>query len=280
MDSRWLEENRRLESRVREMADRDTLSHAIIFTGDGDLAAAARFTAMAMECVGSHSPCGQCGPCRKVAEDIHPDVITVRDPEHKNLSLEVVRGVRTDASVVPNEGRRKIYIFPDCALLEPRAQDVLLKVLEDGPPRAAFLLCAANLGQLLPTIRSRCETWQVAGAEQSAGEDSRAEELWQLLLRRDSAGVAAFFTALEQSKMKREELQALTGRLRRRAVDALAAEALGREDGGACSALGRRRLAETADLLGKAQSQLRFNLGVGHVCGALAVELTGLWERK
>ena len=274
MDSHWLEE------RIREMAEKDSLGHAVILTGDGDLPAAARFIAMAMECAGAHPPCGQCGPCHKVTEDIHPDVVTVRDPEHKNLSLEVVRWVRSDASVVPNEGRRKIYIFPDCALLEPRAQNVLLKVLEDGPPRAAFLLCAPNLGQLLPTIRSRCETWQVSGQARSAGEDGRAEELWRLLLRRDRVGVTAFFTGLEQSKVKREELQTLAGLLRRRAVDALAAEALGREDGGACAALGRRRLAEAADLLGLAQSQLRFNLGTGHVCGALAVELSALLEKK
>ena len=92
--------------RIREAAARDTLSHALLFTG-GEPMPAARFAAAALECEGEGArPCGQCAGCRKVLANIHPDVITVQDEQHKNIAVDVVRAVRSDAHIRPNEGRR------------------------------------------------------------------------------------------------------------------------------------------------------------------------------
>ena len=79
-----------------------------------------------------------------VFSGIHPDVITVRDEAHKNLSVDTVRQIRADAYIRPNEGARKVYIFPDCTILTEQDQNVLLKIVEEGPPYAAFLFCAEN----------------------------------------------------------------------------------------------------------------------------------------
>ena len=74
--------------RIREAAGRGTLSHALLFSGSGDRIAAAQYAAAAMECQGGgQKPCGTCPACRKVFSGIHPDVITVRDEAHKNLSV-------------------------------------------------------------------------------------------------------------------------------------------------------------------------------------------------
>ncbi|RAZ72496.1 DNA polymerase III subunit delta', partial [Klebsiella oxytoca] len=75
-----------------------------VLSGQGDLAAAARFTAAALLCRGGDKPCGVCPDCRKVLRDVHPDVLTVTDPDHKNVSVEILRNVTADASVLPNEG--------------------------------------------------------------------------------------------------------------------------------------------------------------------------------
>ena len=91
--------------RIREAATRGTLSHALLFTGSGDLAAAAQYAAAALECTGTgERPCGVCPACRKVLAGIHPDVITVQDPDHKNIAVDVVRDIRADAYIRPNEG--------------------------------------------------------------------------------------------------------------------------------------------------------------------------------
>ena len=142
--------------RIREAAGRGALSHALLFSGPGDRLSAARYAAAAMECRESGKPCGVCPACRKVFADIHPDVVTVRDSEHKNIAVDVIRAARADAYIRPNEGERKVYLFPDCALLTEQDQNVLLKVVEEGPPYAAFLFCAENVSQVLPTLRSRC----------------------------------------------------------------------------------------------------------------------------
>ena len=142
-------------ARLRAAASRGALSHALILSGAGDRNAAAHYAAAALECTGTDKPCLACAHCRKVLADIHPDVLTVRDDEHAELSVDVIRGVRTDAFIRPNEGACKVYIFPDCTRLNEKDQNVLLKTVEEGPPYAAFLFCAENASVLLPTIRSR-----------------------------------------------------------------------------------------------------------------------------
>ena len=96
-----LPENSTLARRLRRAAQGGALPHAIIFSGSGDRMAAARFAAAAMECQAEAGrPCLQCRQCRKVMEDIHPDVQTVQDPDHRELPVDTVRGnIMKDAPV-------------------------------------------------------------------------------------------------------------------------------------------------------------------------------------
>ena len=126
-------ENSTLARRIRAAASKGTLSHAAILSGSGDRMAAARYFAAALECEGEgERPCLRCRQCRKVLEDIHPDVVTVRDDGHKELPVELVRQLRQDVYIRPNDGARKVYIFADCGQLNQRDQNVLLKIVEIG----------------------------------------------------------------------------------------------------------------------------------------------------
>ena len=192
------------------------------------------------------------------------------------ISVEVLRTLRADAYILPNEGRRKIFIFPDCALLDQGAQNVLLKVVEEGPEHAAFLFCAKSAGVLLPTLRSRCAQWRVGGdAEAVAAEDPRTGELCRLLAGRDHLGLAAFFTALETARCSREDLQTILEQTWQRVAQALllasgcAAEPAGEEVQALSQGLSRPALSAAADLLREQARQLRFNLNVGHTAGAM-----------
>ena len=130
---------------VRSAARRGQLSHAVILTGEGDKPSAARFIAAAHLCRGEgERPCLRCNACRKVMEGIHPDVTEVKDADRKELAVDTVRALRQDVYIRPNEGERKVYVFPDCALLTEADQNILLKTVEEGPPSAAFLFCAGS----------------------------------------------------------------------------------------------------------------------------------------
>lgn len=122
--------------------------------GSGRHTLAVRLAA-AMQCTGSGSvPCGACSGCRKVMGGIHPDVITVNDPEHKLISVDVIRKMRADVFIRPNEGNRKIYMIEQD--MGEQAQNALLKILEEPPDYGVFLILTTNAEKLLPTIRSRC----------------------------------------------------------------------------------------------------------------------------
>ena len=189
--------------RIREAATRGTLSHALLLTGSGDRMSAACFAAAALECTGEESrPCGVCPACRKVLAGIHPDVITVRDPDHKNIAVDVVRAIRADAYIRPNEGRRKVYVFPDCALLTEQDQNVLLKVVEEGPPYAAFLFCAENAAVVLQTLRSRCVELKLHPAAEGGGEEVQAAEaLCRCLAARKRGKVTELAVRLEKKRI-------------------------------------------------------------------------------
>lgn len=265
----------RLSQRIRDAAGRDALGHAAVLSGQGDLSAAARFTAAALQCRGADKPCGVCPDCRKVLREIHPDVTVVADPDHKNISVDVLRRVASDASVLPNEGRRKVYVFPDCSLLDGKAQNVLLKVVEDGPPHAAFLFCAANSAVLLPTIRSRTTEWKLSPPLETARIDDRARTLCEALLTGKAAELAGLCAELENSKISREELRRLLSDARDLLAAGLAAVYTGQGDAPAVrlAGMGKYRLSAAAERLDGFIRQCNYNIGVGHLLGALAVEL-------
>lgn len=101
-------------------------------------------------------PCLRCIQCRKLLSGNHPDFMTVDDPSKKTVPVELVRRARDDAFIRPNEGARKLYLFPRAQDMNAAGQNALLKILEEPPAYATFLLLAESPEQLLPTIRSRC----------------------------------------------------------------------------------------------------------------------------
>ena len=241
-------------ARLRAAASRGALSHALILSGAGDRNAAAHYAAAALECTGTDKPCLTCAHCRKVLADIHPDVLTVRDDEHAELSVDVIRGVRTDAFIRPNE----------------------------GPPYAAFLFCAENASVLLPTIRSRCVEVKLPPAGTVGEDDERTRELLRLIGEGRAAARAAFLLKLETAKATREELAALFEGARVILADALctlcgAPPAEPRDEQALRAVLGSRltkaQILGTIELLETYRNHCEYNVGVGPLLGGLAVEL-------
>ncbi len=150
--------NRALKQTLSAAQQKGKLSHGYLLCGPAGAGkhTLAAILAAAMECTGaSDEPCGQCPACRKVFSGNHPDVITCTDEKHKLFGVDSARWVCTDVFTRPNEGRAKVYIFPQ--EMNPAAQNTLLKVIEEPPAYAAFLLLAPSADRLLPTVRSRLQ---------------------------------------------------------------------------------------------------------------------------
>ena len=150
--------NERLKDNLRRSLARDRVSHFYLICGPKGSGrhTLARLLAAALMCEGDEKPCLQCEACRKVMNGVHPDFITVDDPEKKTVPVDLIRQARADIYVQPNEGRRKIYLFPRAQDMGLPGQNALLKVLEEPPRYGVFLLLTDNPEKLLPTVRSRC----------------------------------------------------------------------------------------------------------------------------
>ena len=264
-------------ARLRAAAARGALSHALIFSGSGARTDAARYAAAAMECTGAQKPCLSCPACRKVMQDIHPDVSFVRDSEHKELSVDTVRAMRADAFIRPNEGARKIYIFEDCTVLTEKDQNVLLKLVEEGPPYAAFFFCAENPASLLQTIRSRCVEVKLSPVSGGESEiDERALELARRIAKGTRASRAAFCAKLETGKITRDELSSLFEQMRLGSYGIAVPEAEREIAGLLASRLTKAKILGTIDLLRDYRDHCSYNVGVGPTLGGFAVELEEL----
>jgi DNA polymerase-3 subunit delta' len=92
----------------------------------------------------------------RVLVQTHPDVLVVPpDPPQLLIKLGQIRTLINRAQRLPTEGPARVFLLTSAAFMKEAANS-LLKVLEEPPPYVHIVLLAENLGELLPTIRSRC----------------------------------------------------------------------------------------------------------------------------
>lgn len=273
-------ENSIVVSRIRAFARRGALPHALILSGSGDRVAAARYAAAAMLCTAQQDkPCLQCNQCRKAMQNIHPDVLSVEDNDHKHLLVDAVREFRRSVYIRPNEGKRKVAIFPRAEQLTDQEQNLMLKIVEEGPAYSAFIFCVENSASLLPTVRSRCVELKLQQDQPAAQPDMA---LLQAFAAAQKGRAASYLTDLEGRKLNREQLQLLLQTTWRTCAEALLVQC-GKSnpdptlaEGAALLAgnLDRKRLAVLTERLQYYAQECQYNVGPGHVLGALAAE----WE--
>ena len=245
---------------ARRLAQAGRLSHAYLITGPKGSGRheMARALAQAMVCSGENKPCGVCPHCKKVLAGIHPDVTTVTFPEDKKeIVVDQIRDLRTDAYVLPNEAGRKIYLIDPAGGMNEKAQNAFLKVLEEGPRYAAFLLIAQNAGEVLVTVASRCEEIAMTpGAVAESVISEEAKTLANLLLDGTESQLQQFCTGLEVKKIK-DLTPLLEGTLEQLRLN--------------CRAdLGRAgEILPKMELIEKLLATAPFHVGAGHLLGWL-----------
>lgn len=95
-------------------------------------------------------------------QDIHPDVLWLAPKDAgKNIPVDAVREFRREAYTLPNQAPKKVLIIDQCEKLNENGQNAILKILEEPPAHAVFLLLASSREEMLATIRSRCVIWEM-----------------------------------------------------------------------------------------------------------------------
>lgn len=146
----------------KSMAHR-RIRHAYLITGSqniGKSTLANRF-AMALQCEHedeSQHPCYECRSCKRILSGNHPDMLySQADEKSGALKIDAIREVMRLLALKPFSSRYRIAIFENFDRAQDRAQDALLKTLEEPPPHAMLILLAQSQENLMPTIVSRCQ---------------------------------------------------------------------------------------------------------------------------
>ena len=131
------------------------VSHSYILTGEpgsGKKLMAGTF-AMTLQCeAGGEEPCQKCDSCKKAMGKNHPDIIMVSHEKPGVITIDEIREqVIHDVSVKPYCSPYKIYIVPDAHMMNPQAQNALLKTIEE-PPEYAVIMPVSYTHLTLPTI--------------------------------------------------------------------------------------------------------------------------------
>lgn len=182
-----------LAHNIEGLIEKDRLPHAILIRGGnpeqkGQFSA---YLARALVCEDANKPCGVCHHCLKAKNGSHPDIITL-DPisdGEKTFKIALVRELKDDAYIIPNEARSKVYILKAADKMNVQAQNALLKLIEEPPQYARFILECESSSAMLTTVMSRVTLFDI-GDDASPLNDElkmRAEEtaakLMQALLQ-------------------------------------------------------------------------------------------------
>lgn len=159
--------DRKLVSRITGSILSGNVFHAYIIEGDTcvDKPAFAKDMMKAILC--GEAPgrgCDSCITCRKIDHDNYEDLYFI---ESDGLSVkdEAVFSLQEKLKRKPAAGSRSLAIIKDADTMTPRAQNRLLKTLEEPPAGTVILLLSENKENLLETIRSRCVSYRLNSLE-------------------------------------------------------------------------------------------------------------------
>ncbi len=133
----------------------------------------ARFVANCLVCRGDTKPCGICPDCIKAQGKGHPDIFEtdgIVKSKSKNFSVDVIRQVRDDAFIIPNESDKKIYILKNGQNMNEQAQNAILKILEEPPSYVYFIIVTESKSTMLETVLSRVQVFSLLSDENEITE--------------------------------------------------------------------------------------------------------------
>ena len=203
--------NKTLESTLKNIIESKRIPHAFIIEGNegSNRHAVANYIAAACVCEGEGLPCGECKQCHLLSIGNHTDVITVLpEKDKKHIYVDQIRGVRTEAFILPRLNEHKVFIIDGAQRMNEAAQNALLKVLEEPPKNVVFILIVPSRTMLLSTVVSRCVCLSLQSNEFSKQQEkliSDAKEFIRLLFEGEEYEMLKILNSKEKSRPLCEE---------------------------------------------------------------------------
>ena len=146
---------------LRNAIEGDQVRQAYLFAGPRGTGktSMARILAKALNCSQgpTTTPDNSCNACVSITNGSSLDVIEMDAASQRGI--DDIREIRERVVLQPAEGRYKVYILDEAHQLTGAAWNALLKLIEEPPPHLVFVFCTTDLAKVLPTVRSRCQTF-------------------------------------------------------------------------------------------------------------------------
>ena len=156
------ENNINLIKRLDNIVKDNKISHAYIFEGSGCIdkkCFADSFIKGILCSKNLGENCGACSICSKVDHDNHEDIIYISAEGGSIKDADIVE--MQDKLKTKPFGERNIVVIEDSDTMTLRAQNRLLKTLEEPPGKAVIILLSENIENLVQTIQSRCVKYRI-----------------------------------------------------------------------------------------------------------------------
>src|ERR671914_1478501 len=146
---------------LRRAIETNRVSHAYLFSGPRGTGktSTAKVLAMGLNCEKGPTPepDGACDSCRAIVGNSSMDVLEM--DAASNRGIDEIRDLRDKVNLAPVAGRMKVYIIDEVHMLTAEAFNALLKMLEEPPEHVVFVLATTEKHKVLPTIISRCQSF-------------------------------------------------------------------------------------------------------------------------
>ncbi len=265
--------------------DASRMPHAVLIQGGNENSRkeAVQFLSRYAVCSAENRPCGECKNCIKASAGGHSDIYTPKLSGKTNIiSIEAIRELIKDASIIPNEADTKVFILYDVdKRMSEVVQNAFLKILEEPPQSTLFILTAESSKSMLPTILSRVQVFSLKNEDVVNEEtDDLAKEIIKGILSPNEVSLLYATVKLKDRPTFKETLAVVSEYLRLGLNKSVGVKVDNELASAIAKKLTKSRIISLIDLTSKAIMKADRNVNMALLCTWLCGEYRRIsWQR-